>query len=68
MCFPKDVINAINTITHSDISNGVMYGKLPLTPKEDASYPAACFSVLPPSNLLSQAATEQIIQSVSSPW
>lgn len=41
---------------------------LPLTPKEDMSYPAACLSIPPSSNPLCQTATEQIIQSVSSPW
>lgn len=62
-------------LTHTDTQSRGQHIKrhhrwhtLPLTPEEDMSYPTACLSV-PTSRIpLCQTATEQIIQSVSSPW
>lgn len=62
-------------LTHADTQSQGQHIKrhhrwhsLPLTPKEDMSYPTACLSV-PTSRIpLCQTAAEQIIQSVSSPW
>lgn len=59
----------VDTQSHTqNIKGHHRWHTLPLTPKEDMSYPAACLSILPSHNPLCQTATEQIIQSVSSPW